>query len=254
LHTRNFFEQRLSVELRNAQQQNYPLCLATVAVDNLQSIADSQGQAAADMVLHKVGFLLRTHLRKGSVVARSGGDQFMVILPSASEAISHHILSQIKGVVEQNLRTSEGSQVTLSVGVMEAKTNSLPSQEVTAEEVESMGDPKETVTLKGDLSDIPMQDVVQILENGRKSGRLVITSAGQSGVVFFNAGRIVDAGFRNKVGEPALYDLLAVRKAKFEYRPSETVFPEVISNSNTYLLLEGLRLLDEASRNCTEAA
>ena len=254
LHTRNFFEQRLSVELRNAQQQNYPLCLATVAVDNLQSIADSQGQAAADMVLRKVGFLLKTHLRKGSVVARSGDDQFMVILPSTSEAVSHNILRQIKGVVEQNLRTSGGSQVTLSVGVMEAKTNSLPPQDVTAEGVEETGDPKETVTLKGDLSDIPMQDVVQILESGRKCGRLVITSAGQSGVVFFNAGRIVDAGFRNKVGESALYDLLAVGKAKFEYRPSETPFPEVISNSNTYLLLEGLRLLDEASRNCTEAA
>ena len=254
LHTRNFFEQRLSVELRNAQQQNYPLCLATVAVDNLRSIADSQGQAAADMVLHKVGFLLRTHLRKGSVVARSGDDQFMVILPSASETVSHLILSQIKGVVEQNLRTSGGSQVTLSVGVMEAKTNLLLSQDVAVEGLEATGDPKETVTLKGDLSDIPIQDVVQILESGRKCGKLVITSAGQFGVVFFNAGRIVDAGFRDKVGEFALYDLLAVGKAKFEYRPSETPFPEVISNSNTYLLLEGLRLLDEARRNCTEAA
>jgi diguanylate cyclase (GGDEF)-like protein len=254
LHTRNFFEQRLSVELRNAQQQNYPLCLATVAVDNLQSIADSQSQAAADIVLHKVGFLLRTHLRKGSVVARSADDQFMVILPSTSEAVSQHILSQIKKVVEQNLSTGGGCQVTLSVGVMEAKTNSQPSQDMTLEEPDATGGPKETVTLRGDLSDIPMQDVVQILESGRKCGKLVITASGQSGVVFFNDGRIVDAGFRNKVGEPALYDLLAVRKAKFEYRPSETPFPEVISNSNTYLLLEGLRLLDEASRNCTEAA
>ncbi len=144
--------------------------------------------------------------------------------------------------------------MTLSVGVMEAKTNSLPSQDMTLEEPEATGGPKETVTLKGDLSDIPMQDVVQILESGRKCGKLVIIAAGQSGVVFFNEGRIVDAGFRNKVGESALFDLLAVGKAKFEYRPSETPFPEVISNSNTYLLLEGLRLLDEASRNCTEAA
>ena len=99
-----------------------------------------------------------------------------------------------------------------------------------------------------------MQDIVQILESGRKCGKLVITSAGQTGAVFFNAGRIVDAGFKDKVGEPALYDLLAIRKAKFEYRPSETQFPELIDSSNTYLLLEGLRLLDESSRNRTEAA
>jgi diguanylate cyclase (GGDEF)-like protein len=255
LHTRNFFEQRLSVELRNAQQQNYPLCLATVSVNDLQSIAGAQGQADADIVLHKVGFLLKTHLRKGSVVARSGDDQFMVILPGASETVAHLIMSQIKSVVEQNLKTDGGRQVRLSVGVMEAKTHSSQPRAMTLEDVEpAEADPKEAVTLKGDLSDIAMQDIVQILEGGRKCGKLVITTAGQSGVIFFNAGRIVDAVFKDKVGEPALYDLLAVGKAKFEYRPSETPFPEVINNSNTYLLLEGLRLLDEANRNRTEAA
>jgi diguanylate cyclase (GGDEF)-like protein len=254
LHTRNFFEQRLSVELRNAQQQNYPLCLATVSVNDLQSIGQAQGQAAADLVLHKVGFLLRTHLRKGSVVARSGDDQFMVILPSASETVSHQIMSQIKSVVEQNLRTDAG-QVTLSVGVMEAETHSSHSPSLSVEEVEATpSHPGEAVTLKGDLSDIAMQDIVQILESGRKCGKLVITAAAQSGAIFFNEGRIVDAHFKDKVGEPALYDLLALGKAKFEYRPSETSFPEMITNSNTYLLLEGLRQLDESNRNRTEAA
>jgi diguanylate cyclase (GGDEF)-like protein len=255
LHTRSFFEQRLSVELRNAQQQNYPICLATVSVNDLQSIAGTQGQAAADIVLHKVGFLLKTHLRKGSVIARSGDAQFMVILPSASETVAHLIMSQIKSVVEQNLKTDGGRQVSLSVGVMEAKTLSSKPRNIALEDVEpAEADPKEAVTLKGDLSDIAMQDIVQILESGRKCGKLVITTAGQSGAIFFNAGRIVDAGFKDKVGEPALYDLLAVEKAKFEYRPSETLFPEVINSSNTYLLLEGLRLLDEANRNRTEAA
>jgi diguanylate cyclase (GGDEF)-like protein len=254
LHTRNFFEQRLSVELRNAQQQEYPLCLATVSVNDLHRIGEAQGQAAADMVLHKVGFLLKTHLRKGSVVARSGDAQFMVILPSTSETVSHQIMNQIKSVVEQNLRT-DGGQVTLSVGVMEAKTNAPRLQNRSSEEGEAtIAYPREAVTLTGDLSDIAMQDIVQILESGRKCGKLVITTAGQSGAVFFNAGRIVGAGFKDKTGEPALYDLLALGKAKFEYKPSETPFPETISNSNTYLLLEGLRLLDESNRNRTEAA
>jgi diguanylate cyclase (GGDEF)-like protein len=255
LHTRKFFEQRLSVELRNARQQNYPLCLATVSVNDLQGIETAQGVTAADMVLHKVGFLLKTHLRKGSVVARSGENQFMVILPSTSEMVSHHIMSQIKSVVEQNLKTDGGGQVTLSVGVMEAKTNSLHSRHTSIEDGEATpSHPPEAVTLKGDLSDIAMQDIVQILESGRKCGRLEIHASGQTGVIFFNSGRIVDAGFRDKVGEPAVYDLLAMKQAKFEYRPSETAFPEVISSSNTFLLLEGLRLLDESNRKHSEAA
>jgi hypothetical protein len=48
------------------------------------------------------------------------------------------------------------------------------------------------------------------------------------------------------------YDLLALRQARFEYRPSPTPFPQVIHSSNTYLLLEGLRLLDEANRDQSE--
>ena len=255
LHTRRFFEQRLSVELRNARQQNYPLCLATVSVNDLQSLETAQGRAVADMVLHKVGFLLKTHLRKGSVVARSGENQFMVILPSTSETVSHHIMGQIKSVVEQNLKTDGGGQVTLSVGVMEAKTNSPHSPHTSIEDDEATpSHPTEAVTLKGDLSDIAMQDIVQLLESGRKCGRLVIHASGQTGVIFFNSGRIVDAGFRDKVGEPAVYDLLTMKQARFEYRPSESSFPEVISNSNTFLLLEGLRLLDESNRNHSEAA
>jgi len=255
LHSRNFFEQRLSVELRNAQQQNYPLCLATVSVNDFQTIREVEGQAVADIVVHKVGFLLKTHLRKGSVVARSAEDQFMVILPSASETISHQIMGHIKNVVEQTLGTDSGGQVTLSVGVMEAKASSSLSPNMTPEQVEATpSHAKEAVTLKGDLSDIAMQDIVQILESGQKCGKLVINTAGQTGTIFFNSGRIVDASFKDKVGEPALYDLLAIGQAKFEYRPSETPFPQVINSSNTYLLLEGLRLLDESNRNRTEAA
>lgn len=250
LHTRNFFEQRLAVELRNAQQQKYPLCLATVSVNNFQTIAEAQGRAVADVVLHKVGFLLKTHLRKGSVVARSGDDQFMVILPSASEAVAYQIMGQLKKVVEQNLRTDGGGQVALSVGVMEARANSLLATTMEHDET-TASRPTEAVTLSGDLSDIPMQDIVQILESGRKCGSLVLHTSGPTGVIFFNSGRIVDADFRGKVGEPAVYDLLALRQARFEYRPSDASFPEVISNSNTFLLLECFRRLDESHRTLT---
>jgi diguanylate cyclase (GGDEF)-like protein len=252
LHNRNFFEQRLSVELRNAQQQKYPLCLATVSVNDFQTIREVEGQAIADIVLHKVGFLLKTHLRKGSVVARSADDQFMVILPSASETVSHQIMGHIKNVVEQNLSTDSGRPITVSAEVTEVNSH---SRNMAMEKVEAAPSHlEEAVTLKGDLSDIAMQDIVQILESGRKCGKLVIDTAGQTGAIFFNSGRIVDAGFKDKVGERALYDLLAVGQAKFEYRPSQTPFPQVINSSNTHLLLEGLRLLDEANRNRTEVA
>jgi hypothetical protein len=50
-----------------------------------------------------------------------------------------------------------------------------------------------------------------------------------------------------------MYALVAVKGGTFEYQPSATAFDVVIHNSNTNLLLEGLRLLDEANRDINEA-
>jgi diguanylate cyclase (GGDEF)-like protein len=254
LDNQHFFQERLSVEIRNAQLQQYPLCLALVSIDNFQSIKTVHGQAIANRMLRKVGFLLKTHLRKGSVVARGAEDQFSVILPNVSAELSHEIMDYIKKIVEQNLTTESGGRTTVSVGVMEANLNSpRPRQPTLMNDAEATpSHEQDAVTLSGDLSEIAVQDIVQILESGQKCGKLLINAAGQTGTILFNSGKIVDAGFKDKAGEPAVYDLLALRQARFEYRPSPTPFPQVIHSSNTYLLLEGLRLLDEANRDQSE--
>jgi diguanylate cyclase (GGDEF)-like protein len=254
LHSRHFFEERLPVEIRNAQLQQYPLCLALVSIDDFQRFKTVHGHAGANLLLRKVGFLLKTHLRKGSVVARGPEDQFSVILPNVSAALSHQIMNYIKNIVEQNLTTDSGGRTTVSVGVMEANLNSPNLQLPTLMDgaAATPSHEQDPITLSGDLSEIPVQDVVQILETGRKCGKLLISAAGQTGTILFNSGKIVDAGFNDKLGEPAVYDLLALRQAKFEYRPSSVPFPQVIHSSNTYLLLEGLRLLDEANRDRSE--
>ena len=109
------------------------------------------------------------------------------------------------------------------------------------------------VALKGDLSEIGLLDVIQILDNCQKTGQLQVSSEGQAGTIFFNAGRIVNAIYQEKAGEQAMYALVAVKGGTFEYQPSATAFDVVIHNSNTNLLLEGLRLLDEANRDMNEA-
>jgi len=109
------------------------------------------------------------------------------------------------------------------------------------------------VALRGDLSEIGLLDVIQILDNCQKTGQLQVSSEGQAGTIFFNLGRIVNAIYQEKAGEQAMYALVAVKGGAFEYQPSATAFDVVIHNSNTNLLLEGLRLLDEANRDMNEA-
>ena len=111
----------------------------------------------------------------------------------------------------------------------------------------------ECVALKGDLSEIGLLDVIQILDNAQKNGKLLISSEGQEGVIYFNSGRIVNACYQNKTGEQAMYALVGVKGGTFDYQPSDKAFEMVINNNNTNLLLEGLRLLDEANRDLSES-
>ncbi|MFN8007043.1 MAG: tetratricopeptide repeat protein [Terriglobia bacterium] len=110
----------------------------------------------------------------------------------------------------------------------------------------------EYAALRGDLSELGLLDVIQILDNAQKSGKLTVRSEDQDGVIFFNSGRIVNATYQKKSGEQAMYALVGVKGGTFDYQPSDKAFDVVIHNSNTNLLLEGLRLLDEANRDAGE--
>jgi hypothetical protein len=95
--------------------------------------------------------------------------------------------------------------------------------------------------------------VIQVLENCQKNGKLLIASEKRAGTIFFNGGRIVNAAYQDKNREQAVYALVAVKGGTFDYQPSPVPFDVAIHNSNTNLLLEGLRLLDEANREQGES-
>jgi tetratricopeptide (TPR) repeat protein len=118
---------------------------------------------------------------------------------------------------------------------------------------QTSGEKDDSTALRGDLSEIGLLDIIQILDNAQKNGKLSINSEGHPGTIFFNSGRIVNAVYQDKVGEPAMFALVAVKGGSFEFKPTSDTFEVVINNSNTNLLLEGLRLLDEANRDQLEA-
>ena len=75
--------------------------------------------------------------------------------------------------------------------------------------------------VSGALSEMSLPDVVQVLSNGRKSGRLVLRAGGQSGEVWFRDGAIWDASFGALTRENAFYTMLALADGEFELDPSQ---------------------------------
>lgn len=120
LYNRRFFEERMQMELTNARQQNYPICLALIDIDHFKKINDTFGHAEGDKILCKLALVLSTNLRKGTVVARFGGEEFVVILPNTRIHVAHQIMEGIRKLVSESFTTDDGGTVTVSVGLQEA--------------------------------------------------------------------------------------------------------------------------------------
>ncbi|HEV2903955.1 MAG TPA: DUF4388 domain-containing protein [Pyrinomonadaceae bacterium] len=101
-------------------------------------------------------------------------------------------------------------------------------------------------TLAGDLASISVFDAIQVLENAKLTGTLVLTDGEQTGSVFFNDGRIVDAESGRAKGETAFREVVEMTGGSFEFQKSVEGFAiNITAASNTNLILDTLRQLDE---------
>lgn len=99
--------------------------------------------------------------------------------------------------------------------------------------------------VSGSLREMSLPDVVQVLANGRKTGRLSVVSSAKRGEIHFFEGQIHDARCGPRTGEDAFYALLELQEGTFSLDPTFVPESRVIHASAEGLLLEGMRRMDE---------
>jgi diguanylate cyclase (GGDEF)-like protein len=118
LDNRRSAERRLG-SLRLGEE---PLSLAIVDVDRFKQVNDDASHSHGDAVLQRVADLLREHSRAGDEVFRWAGDEFLVVLPTATEEQAVGVMERLRAAVEEaswdDLQLS--GPVTVSVGVATA--------------------------------------------------------------------------------------------------------------------------------------
>jgi tetratricopeptide (TPR) repeat protein len=110
--------------------------------------------------------------------------------------------------------------------------------------------PVQHATLAGDLTAISVFDAIQVIENAKLTGTLLLTpNSTQTGRVFFNDGRIVDAEAGGATAEHGFRRIVEITRGNFEFQKSAQGFPSRIKAlSNTNLILDTLSQLDEEKR------
>ena len=99
-----------------------PMSLAVVDVDRFKEVNDGASHTHGDAVLRRVADLLREHSRNGDEVYRWAGDEFLVVLPTATQAQAVVVMERLRSAVAAadwtDLQVRE--PVTVSVGVATA--------------------------------------------------------------------------------------------------------------------------------------
>jgi len=112
---------------------------------------------------------------------------------------------------------------------------------------------KPHVTLAGDLSTVSVFDAIQVIENSRLTGALALDGPERRGRVLFNEGQIVGAECAGKEALEAFRLVVEFTAGSFNFEKAADDYPVTISApSNTNLILDSLRQMDEESQERTE--
>ena len=132
LFNRRYLEETMGRELARASREGFPIGVVMIDIDHFKQVNDSHGHKAGDLILQAMGNLLLGGIRAGDIACRYGGEEFLLILPQASKAITAERAEEWRTRFEA-LRTVYGEKVlqaTISLGVAV-----YPADGVTAEAV-----------------------------------------------------------------------------------------------------------------------
>jgi diguanylate cyclase (GGDEF)-like protein len=114
-NARSLFE-RARLEMERARRYHHPISVAYVDLDDFKGINDRHGHMVGNAALRDVATIMRSSLRSSDVVARVGGDEFVILLietgPEEAVAAARKVQGEIRGRVDGN-----GWPVTVSIGL-----------------------------------------------------------------------------------------------------------------------------------------
>jgi diguanylate cyclase (GGDEF)-like protein len=129
LLNRRAIEVAAELELLKLRRKNTRVCALAMDLDGFKRINDAHGHRGGDAALVAVANCLRTALRKADLVARVGGDEFLVILPGTNLATAEQLAETVRTCVAAMEIPYEESilKLTTSVGFAELSDDSSTS-------------------------------------------------------------------------------------------------------------------------------
>jgi diguanylate cyclase (GGDEF)-like protein/PAS domain S-box-containing protein len=118
LYNRRYFEEEFQ---RLKESNHFPICIVFCDVDQLKIVNDRYGHLDGDEVIRRAGKILQSTFRSEDLVARIGGDEFVVLLLHAHTNAADEAMRRIKENIELDNQQNDSPPVMMSLGTATAE-------------------------------------------------------------------------------------------------------------------------------------
>lgn len=124
-----FFNELLQMEIDRIRRYPHPITVVYIDIDNFKLVNDLYGHQIGDEVLRDIVNELKSQLRKTDIVARVGGDEFVLMLPSTRQEEAEVVLAKVRPNLQEAMKRRNWP-VTFSMGVVTCVAPPYSSQQL----------------------------------------------------------------------------------------------------------------------------
>jgi diguanylate cyclase (GGDEF)-like protein len=114
---RRFIEHQFKRILAEANRNKSLLSIVMADIDHFKNVNDLYGHQKGDEILRKIGDILKTHVRKGDLVGRYGGEEFIILLPKTGEMDAYNVCEKLRNYINDRKLLGDDQTLTLSFGI-----------------------------------------------------------------------------------------------------------------------------------------